>query len=55
MKKIPTTVERLAVITSRMEIMTTDGDTSQLTGDDIGDIYSWLLWSQGKTSDAEKS
>jgi hypothetical protein len=50
----PTTVERLAELTSRMEIMTTDGDRSQLTQDDIGDIYSWLMWAQSKTSDVEE-
>lgn len=49
----PTTVERLAELTGRMEIMTTDGDTTQLTSNDIGDIYSWLLWAQSKTSDPE--
>jgi len=51
---IPTTVDRLNEITSTMEIMTTDGDTSQLRQDDIGDIYSWLLWAQGKTADRER-
>lgn len=53
MKTYPTTVERLAELASRMEIMTTDGDTSQLTSDDIGDIYIWLLWAQGATSDTQ--
>jgi hypothetical protein len=50
----PTTVERLGGLVARMEIMTTDGDATQLTQDDIGDIYSWLLWAQSKTSDKEK-
>jgi hypothetical protein len=42
----PTTTERLAELTAKMEIMTTDGDASLLTPDDIGDIYSWLLRAQ---------
>lgn len=52
-RTMPTTVDRLNELVSRMEIMTTDGDTSQLKQDDIGDIYSWLLWAQGKTFDPE--
>jgi len=47
---LPTSLERLNEIMGIMEVMTTDGDTSQLKSDDIGDIYTWLLWAQGATS-----
>jgi hypothetical protein len=43
MKK-PTDENRLGELIGKMEVATTDGDLSALTGDDIGDIYSWLMW-----------
>ena len=42
--KEPTDNNRLMELIGKMEKATTDGDLSELKQDDIGDIYSWLLW-----------
>ena len=41
----PTDQNRLGELIGKMEAATTDGDVRTLTQDDIGDIYSWLMWS----------
>jgi hypothetical protein len=48
--KPPTSRERLGELIGRVEVATTDGDLSGLTSDDIGDIYSWLLFSSDPTN-----
>jgi hypothetical protein len=40
----PTDENRLGELVGKVEAATTDGDLQGLTQDDIGDIYSWLLW-----------
>jgi|HubBroStandDraft_5_1064220.scaffolds.fasta_scaffold3872809_1 hypothetical protein len=51
----PTTRARLQEITGKVEEATTDGDLSDISQNDIGDIYNWLLkwnddrfWGEGK-------
>jgi hypothetical protein len=40
----------LAELIGVLEAATTDGELS-LDSDQIGDIYSWLLWAQNKVSE----
>lgn len=40
----PTDQNRLIEVMGKVEADTTDGDFSDLTQDDFGDIYNWLLW-----------
>jgi hypothetical protein len=44
----PTDQNRLGELIGKMEEATTDGDVSTLTTDDIGDIYSWLMWAMAQ-------
>jgi hypothetical protein len=44
----PTTQVRLMELVNKFEEATTDGKI-QLSGNDIGDVYLWLLWAQDKS------
>jgi|HubBroStandDraft_5_1064220.scaffolds.fasta_scaffold1330166_2 hypothetical protein len=44
----PTDENRLGELIGKMEAATTDGDVRQLTQDDIGDVYSWLMWAMSE-------
>jgi len=46
MEPMPTDRDRLGELIDKMEEATTDGDLQALTSDDIGDVYSWLLWAK---------
>jgi hypothetical protein len=44
----PTDQNRLGELIGKMEVATTDGNVSTLTTDDIGDIYSWLVFAMSQ-------
>lgn len=46
---LPTDKKRLQELVGIMEVMTTDGEC-RLDGNQIGDIYQWLLWTQESLS-----
>lgn len=45
----PSSKERLVALVGKFEAATTDGDL-QLSQDDIGLVYLWLMWAQDKVS-----
>jgi hypothetical protein len=42
---------RLQEIIGKLEVVTTDGDLSTLTQDDIGVAYEWLTWALAQPAD----